>query len=88
MKNLKNMRGVLRYAGRLPNSKNGNPRYLLGLDNSDQSNDYRSILFVTKPDSSLAYDIERYFNRSVSVVIGEHYGRRTLSEVLCSYGRG
>ena len=84
MKNLQHEVGVLSCIERLPNSINGNPRFSLYLDKGAFN---KSLRFVTAPASSLAYSIENYFEKEVSVVIGTHYGKRTLSEVLCSYGR-
>ncbi len=61
--------GTLKYVSRLPNSTNGNPRYLCAVD---------GYTFRTKVDSSMGYAISNYWDKEVAVTLGTHYGLLTL----------
>ena len=72
MKNKSAMFGVLRVLKRLPSSTNGNPRYMLRID---------SVMFVTAPDSGLAYRITNFDGKSVKAELGMHYGKLTIDSI-------
>ena len=69
MKNLTRHTGILEMIKRLPNSANGNPRFQLRCD---------GWTFCTKPDTMVAYDIERFIGAIVTVTVGTHYGKCQL----------
>ena len=50
--------GIISDLERMPSSKNGNPRYRVVVGGE---------MFVTQPDSSLAYSITNYRNKKVSI---------------------
>lgn len=72
MRNITGHTGTLEVIKRLPNSRNGNPRYLLSLD---------GWTCRTKPDSDIAYGISKYIGKHVRGFIGSHYGVATLADI-------
>ena len=72
MKNKSAMFGVLHVLKRLPSSTNGNPRYMLRIDN---------VVFVTAPDSGLAYRIPNFDGKNVKAELGMHYGKLTVDSI-------
>lgn len=72
MRNITRHTGTLHVIDKLPNSRHGNPRYVLSLD---------GWTCVTKPDSDIAYGISKYAGKRVLGYIGTHYGRATLLDV-------
>lgn len=64
--------GTLEILDRLPNSKNGNPRYLARVD---------GVTFCTPVDSSHGYGLPNYADTRVCVTVGTHYGRATLDTI-------
>lgn len=72
MKNCTQHTGILEMVKRLPNSKNGNPRFQLRCD---------GWTFFTQPDSMVAYVAENYFGKTVTVTIGTHYGKCQLASL-------
>jgi hypothetical protein len=79
MKNTHTITGTLENVMRLPNSYNGNPRYLVSID---ARNDFGGNTFLmydyanlkTKVDSGFAYELPNLFGKEVVAVVGEHYG--------------
>ena len=75
MKNTHTITGTLENVMRLPNSYNGNPRYLVCIDSR---NDFGGNTFYanlkTKVDSGFAYELPNLFGKEVVAVVGEHYG--------------
>lgn len=69
MKNLTTHRGRLDIIERLPNSRNGNPRYLARVD---------GYTFRTTLDSSYGYKLTNYDGKLVKVQLGTHYGVLSL----------
>jgi len=69
MKNITRHKGTLQILKRLPNSINGNPRYLISID---------GFTCKTPVDSSYGYSITNYKDKEVSATIGTHYGTATL----------
>lgn len=61
--------GTLKIITQVKNSANGNPRYICRVNETT---------FWTKPDSSLAYELSNYANRSVQVTLGKVRGRLSL----------
>lgn len=77
MKNRSRHFGYLRILGRLPNSKNGNPRYnVFVADKAGTGFGCR-----TKPDDMLAYQLPNYEGKAVEAIIGTHYGVATLESL-------
>lgn len=72
MKNVTSHTGILEIVKRMDNSVNGNPRFMLRCD---------GWTFCTQPDSGIAYEIENYVGRVVTVLIGTHYGRCQLKSL-------
>jgi hypothetical protein len=65
MKNITVHTGILELVKRLPQSANGNPRYLIRIDGHTAR---------TQVDSSLSYSMPSYFGKRATVKIGTHYG--------------
>lgn len=67
--------GELHLIERLNNSINGNPRYMLRIDDT---------VFYTKPDCSYGYSITNYtnFNKVVTVELKYYYGKLSLDRIL------
>jgi len=80
MKNISEHTGTLVIAERMPNSINGNPRFKCWVDTGKGT----GWLFCTAVDSSLAYSVQNYEGRHVTVQIGTHYGRATLHRIFGS----
>lgn len=72
MKNLTKHAGLFEIIERLPNSKNGNPRYLVRVD---------GWTCRTPVDSSLGYMAQNFHGAIVQAIIGTHYGVSTLASV-------
>ena len=73
MKNVTRHVGILEIIGRLPSSKNGNPRYLLRVD---------GWTCRTAVDSVMGYSIANYEGKKVEVTIGTHRGVATLNSCV------
>lgn len=71
--NVTHHEGKLTILNRLKPSIYGNPRFLCQLDK-----DNVWFQFRTRPDSSLAYDLEHYNGKQVAIDVGYHYGVATL----------
>lgn len=72
MKNISRHNGKLEVIQRLPNSINGNPRYLLRIN---------GITCKTAVDSTYGYCITNYDGKEVYATIGTHYGTATLDTI-------
>ena len=72
MKNVTSHTGILEIVKRMDNSVNGNPRFMLRCD---------GWTFCTQPDCMVAYMIENYEGKMVTVHIGTHYGRCQLKSL-------
>jgi hypothetical protein len=72
MKNITQHTGVLEIVERAPNSRMGNPRYVVRLD---------GYTARTAVDSSLGYSITNFEGKRVTAHIGTHYGTRTIENV-------
>ena len=84
MKNITTHTGTIRLIERLPQSANGNPRFLLGI--MDSPDNYGSGLgwtFRTGVDSAHGYEVQDYIDtdKQVTVEIGTHYGHATLNAI-------
>tara|TARA_R110000851_G_scaffold266824_1_gene419282 strand:+ start:243 stop:482 length:240 start_codon:yes stop_codon:yes gene_type:complete len=69
MKNLTRHTGRLNIIERLPQSANGNARFLLEVD---------GWTCRTAVDSSIANDVKNFDGKRVDAIIGTHYGMATL----------
>jgi len=72
MKNITRHTGILTVTGRLPNSANGNPRYMFTIDGYSAR---------TAVDSSHCYSITNYDGKQVTATLGSHYGVLTLNSI-------
>lgn len=72
MKNISRHTGKLDVIKRLPSSRNGNPRYLLRI---------AGYTCRTAPDAGIAYAITNYDGKTVTALIGSHYGVATLDTI-------
>jgi hypothetical protein len=72
MKNVTRHFGTLEIIERLPQSRNGNPRYLVSVDGS---------VCRTAPDSQVAYVLSNFEGKKVEAKIGTHYGVATLADI-------
>lgn len=72
MKNITQHTGTLEMIKRLPQSENGNPRYLVRLDGFECR---------TAPDDSLGYSLPNHFDKEITAHIGTHYGKPTICNV-------
>ena len=72
MKNITSHAGTLYIIGRLPQSKNGNPRYELSID---------GFHCITAVDSDSGYTVPNYDGKTVIATIGTHYGKPTLNTI-------
>lgn len=72
------MRGITTHHGklevleRLPNSKKGNPRWLISVGGQ---------VARTPPDSHLGYLIPQLSNMQVIITVGRHYGKIQLHDI-------
>lgn len=73
MKNITQHTGKLEIIERLPNSINGNPRYLCRID---------GYTFRTAPDSSYGYSLPNHDGKVTTVTLGTHYGKCTLNSIV------
>lgn len=64
--------GKLNIINRLTSSVNGNPRFLVEIDNK---------YFKTTPDSMLAYGIDNFDNKQVIATVGRHYGQASVLNI-------
>lgn len=64
--------GNLTIAERLKNSTNGNPRYMLVIDNQ---------VFYTRPDSMHSYGITNYSDKNVTVTLSMYRGKLSLDSI-------
>lgn len=78
MKNLSTESGTLHIIERLPNSVNGNPRFLCFINRDIGGTGWT---FRTKPDCSYSYDIQNLNGKRVTATIGEYYGKCTLNTI-------
>lgn len=69
MKNVSTHCGTLEMVERMPNSKNGNPRYKMRVS---------GVSFVSQVDSSHGYSLPNDWGKTVQVWVGTHYGKATL----------
>lgn len=72
MKNVSRHQGKLEVLKRLPSSLNGNPRYLIRID---------EFTCKTAVDSSYGYCITNFDGKEVIATIGTHYGTQTLDSL-------
>jgi len=81
MKNITQHTGKIKLIERMPQSRNGNPRYLCAI--MDSPNQDLGWTFRTQVDSSHGYEIPNYFDRDVDVIVtlGTHYGNTTLNSI-------
>jgi len=66
------IKGKLVPVERLNNSVNGNPRWLLMCGNK---------VFRTKPNSMLAYGVQNYFGRHVTVTLEMYHDKSHLVDI-------
>ena len=78
MKNISEHTGILVIEERMQSSNNGTPRFRCWVDTGKGT----GWLFCTAVDSSLAYSVQNYEGRRVTVQIGNHYGRATLHRIF------
>ena len=69
MKNISQHTGKLEIIGRMQNSANGNPRYMLSIGGT---------YCITAVDSMHGYIVPNYRGDTVEATIGTHYGKPTL----------
>lgn len=72
MKNISRHQGKLEIIQRLPNSLNGNPRYLIRID---------GFTCKTSVDSMHGYSVPNFDGKEVIATIGTHYGTQTLDSL-------
>ena len=72
MKNVTTHTGKLEFIKRMPSSYYGNPRFLVRVDGWTCS---------TTPDTMLAYEIQNWFNKTVTAQIGTHYGSAQIKNM-------
>ena len=72
MKTIQTLTGKLHIANRLNNSVNGNPRYMLEINNE---------VFYTRPDSKHGYSITNFEDKQVTVTVAMHYGKLSLNTI-------
>lgn len=65
--------GTVNAIERLPNSTNGNPRYCVRISGG---------AFYTAPDSDIAYGIEQYLNKRVTIEWRYWYKRPTITAIM------
>jgi len=84
MQNITTHTGTLRLIERMPNSNNGNPRYLLAI--MDSSTQGLGWTFRTGVDSAHGYEVPNFFDKDieVTVMIGTHYGHATLHSITAA----
>jgi len=79
MKNISTHTGIIRMIERLNNSRNGNPRYLCFIDETDKG---KGFTFYSQVDHSHGYSLPNYFDKNLTITIGTHYGKPTLDKIL------
>ena len=72
MKNITRHTGTLEIVERMRRSTNGNPRYRVRVD---------GWTCVTRPDSQMAYNLQKFDGKQVHATIGTHHGVATLGDV-------
>ena len=78
MKNTRTITAYLTVTRRLPQSRNGNPRFEVLLKVAGAAPD---IIACTAVDSSIGYSITNHAGKTVRATIGDHYGRTTIGKV-------
>jgi hypothetical protein len=69
--------GTLRLVKRMKSSSNGNPQFMLRIDQGNGT----GWKFRTPVNSMIAYSINGYLDKKVTVTIGTHYGCATLDSI-------
>ena len=77
MKNISQHTGTLNLIRRMKNSRDGNPQFMLWVDEGKGT----GWTFRTPANSMIAYNIESYLGKTVTVTIGTHYGCATLNGI-------
>ena len=72
MKHKSTHEGELILIERLPNSRSGNPRYLLHCE---------GVSFRTRVDAAHGYEVPNFFGKRVRVTVGTHYGVCQLDRI-------
>ena len=72
MKSITRHSGILEIIERLPQSTNGNPRYLFTID---------GYTAATMVDSHYGYELPNHDGKRVTVTLGSHYGRLSLNSI-------
>ena len=78
MKNITRHTGTLRLVKCMKNSRDGNPQFMLFIDESGNGHGWK---FRTPANSMMAYGIESYLDKTVTVTVGTHYGCATLDGI-------
>jgi hypothetical protein len=72
--------GTLNKVERMNNSINGNPRYLVAIQ--DEDSEFNKIYVArTRPDASLGYSIDNYWGKRVAVTLDTYYGKLSVVDV-------
>lgn len=79
MKNISTHTGILKLIERQNNSKNGNPRYLCFISETDQGHGFS---FYSQIDHSHGYSLPNYFDKNITITIGNHYGKPMLDKII------
>lgn len=72
MHNVKEYRGTLEILKRLPQSENGNPRWLCNIG---------GMVCRTSVDSSLGYKVPNLDGKEVRARVGVHYRTATIADI-------
>jgi len=72
MKSITRHIGTLKKVERMKNSLYGNPQFMLSCD---------GYLFRTQANASIGYNIDKYFDKDVTVTIGMHRNCLTLDTI-------
>jgi len=78
MKNITRHTGTLKLIKRMKNSRDGNPQFMLFIDESGRGHGFK---FRTPANSMMAYGIDHYIGKTVTATIGTHYGCATLDGI-------
>ena len=79
MKNVTRHTGKLELVKRMKNSLNGNPQFMLAL--IEHPTQQLGWQFRTQANSMLAYKVEGFFGKKVTVTIGTYRGNATLNTI-------
>ena len=72
--------GTLNKVERMNSSINGNPRYMVSIQ--DEDSEFNKIYVArTRPDASLGYSIDNYWNKRVAVTLDTYYGKLSVVDV-------